>query len=270
MKTYLRIWNSEGRKRRYKTFGVLFFAGLVGFAFGSAALAADSQAGDAKQAVSTKPANPPAQKVFPNFSVSMDSAIEVGGVYAAYVTVTNTASNADPLGTMRVVLQWPQAITFKGQRVSRLDVPAAMQMAGGGDKLLAALGTRNSELKRPLSNRIAGDLLAAPILPILAPGLLVAGPAALIYRSTQGPEYRERLKLDAKEFQLSPTRLDPFGTRLLTFAEPPIDGLLPQWSEQGYVFFRLGDYTLLQVTGQEFYNSDTTGGAFETVTCPWL
>ncbi|HUN58082.1 MAG TPA: hypothetical protein VMU41_08200 [Candidatus Binataceae bacterium] len=208
--------------------------------------------------------------MFPNFTVNMDSAIEVGKVYAVYVTVTNTASNADPLGTTKIVLQWPQAITFRGQRVNRLEAPAAMELAGGGDKLLAALGDRGSELKKPLSDRVAGDVLGAPVIPILAPGLIVAGPAAWIYHSTQGPEYREQLKVDAKEFQLSPTRLDPFGTRLLTLAEPPIDGLLPQWSEQGYIFFPLGDYTWLEVKGQEFHNSDPNGGPMETVTYPWL
>ena len=154
-----------------------------------------------------------------------------------YTIVTNTASSADPLGTTKIVMQWPQAVTFKGQRVNRLDAGEAMEKAGGGDKLLLALGDRGSELKEPLSSRIAGDVLAAPILPILAPGLLVAGPAALIYSSAQGPAYQQRLKIDAKEFQLSPTRLAPFGSRLLTFAEPPIDGLLPQWSERGYIFF---------------------------------
>ena len=144
--------------------------------------------------------NGPKVKVFPNFTISMDAAIEVGGVYAAYVTVTNTASNADPLGVTKVVLQWPRAITFKGQYADRLEAPAAMELAGGGDKLLAALGDRTSALKEPMQNRVAGDVLAAPVLPILAPGLLVAGPAALIYRSMQGHEYRTRLAIDAKEF----------------------------------------------------------------------
>jgi hypothetical protein len=245
-------------------FGVMLVSCLLGFLYGVPSFAADSHPNSPKQ-----PA-PPKEKVFPNFTVNMDSAIKVGGVYAAYITVTNTASNVDPLGTTRIVLQWPQAITFKGQRVNRLEAPAAMELAGGGDKLLAALGDRGSELKQPLSTRIAGDVLAAPIIPILAPGLIVAGPAAWIYHSTQGPEYRARLKIDAKEFQLSPTRLDPFGSRLLTFAEPPIDGLLPQWSEQGYVFFPLGDYTFLEVRGQEFHNSDPNGGPIETVTYPWL
>ena len=252
------------KRKHPSTLCLLLLSCLLGLFYCSPASAADNHSSSPGQTGSPK------QKIFPNFTVSMDSAIEVGGVYAAYVTVTNTASNADPLGTTRIVLQWPQAITFKGQRVNRLSVPAAMELAGGGDKLLAALGDRGSELKRPLSSRIAGDLLAAPIIPILAPGLLVAGPAALIYRSTQSPEYRQRLKLDAKEFQLTPTRLDPFGTRLLTFAEPPIDGLLPQWSEQGYVFFPLGDYTFLEVGGQEFHNSDPDGGPIETVRYPWL
>jgi hypothetical protein len=219
----------------------------------------------------SKTANPngPKVKVFPNFTISMDAAIEVGGVYAAYVTVTNTASNADPLGVTKVVLQWPRAIAFKGQYADRLEAPAAMELAGGGDKLLAALGDRTSALKEPMQNRVAGDVLAAPVLPILAPGLLVAGPAALIYRSMQGHEYRTRLAIDAKEFQLSPKRLDPFGTRLLTFAEPPLDGLLPQSSEQGYIFYPLGDYVTLEVSGQEFHNNDTEGSPLETVTCPW-
>jgi hypothetical protein len=209
------------------------------------------------------------EKVFPNFTISMDAAIEVGGVYAAYVTVTNTASSADPLGVTKIVMQWPQAITFKGQRVSRLEPPAAMELAGGGAKLLAALGNRGSVLKEPAASRVAGDVLAAPIIPILVPGLLVAGPAALIYRSMEGSEYRERLAIDAKEFQLSPKRLDPFGTRLLTFAEPPLDGLLPGWSEQGYIFYQLGDYVTLEMAAQEFHNNDTEGGPFEIVTCPW-
>jgi hypothetical protein len=228
---------------------------LIGLAYGVQSLAA----------------GPPKQikQVFPNFTVSMDAAIEVGGVFAVYTIVTNTASSADPLGTTKIVMQWPQAVTFKGQRVNRLDAGEAMEKAGGGDKLLLALGDRGSELKEPLSSRIAGDVLAAPILPILAPGLLVAGPAALIYSSTQGPAYQQRLKIDAKEFQLSPTRLAPFGSRLLTFAEPPIDGLLPQWSERGYIFFPLGDYTALEVRAQEFHNSDTQGGPIETVTYPW-
>jgi hypothetical protein len=266
MKTRRYYPNPATRKGKRPTaiFGLRLFSCLLGLLYGVAAFAVDNHAQPPKQAT------PPKEKVFPNFTVSMDAAIEVGRVYAAYVTVTNTATNADPLGTTLIVLQWPQAITFKGQRVNRLEAPAAVELAGGGDKLLAALGDRGSELKRPLSSRIAGDVLAAPIIPILAPGLLVAGPAALIYRSTQGPEYRERLEIDAKEFQLSPTRLDPFGTRLLTFAEQPIDGLLPQWSEEGYVFFPLGDYTLLEVSGQEFHNSDTTGGPSETVTYPWL
>jgi hypothetical protein len=222
-------------------------------------------------AQTAKPAKPgkAGAKVFPNFTISMDAPIEVGGVYAAYVTVTNTASNADPLGVTKVVMQWPQAITFKGQRVNRLEAPSAMELAGGGDKLLAALGDRGSVLKQPSANRVASEVLSAPIIPILAPGLLVAGPAALIYRSMQGREYRQRLAIDAKEFQLSPTRLDPFGTRLLTFAEPPLDGLLPGWSEQGYIFYPLGDYVTLEMVGQEFHNNDTEGGPFETVSCPW-
>lgn len=228
------------------------------------ALAADRHA-------PAKPANPNSAKpkVFPNFTISMDAAIEVGGVYAAYVTVTNTATNADPLGVTKIVMQWPQAIAFKGLRVNRLEAPAAMALAGGGDKLLAALGDRGSVSKQPAQNRLANDVLAAPVLPILAPGLLVAGPAALIYRSMQGHEYRTRLAIDAKEFQLSPTRLDPFGTRLLTFAEPPLDGLLPGWTEQGYIFYPLGDYVMLKMGAQEFHNNDTEGGPLETVSCPW-
>jgi len=244
--------------------GLLLISCLFALVYDGPSFAADSHANN------PTPAAPPKAKVFPNFTVNMDSAIEVGKVYAVYVTVTNTASNADPLGTTKIVLQWPQAITFRGQRVNRLEAPAAMELAGGGDKLLAALGDRGSELKKPLSDRVAGDVLGAPVIPILAPGLIVAGPAAWIYHSTQGPEYREQLKVDAKEFQLSPTRLDPFGTRLLTLAEPPIDGLLPQWSEQGYIFFPLGDYTWLEVKGQEFHNSDPNGGPMETVTYPWL
>jgi len=253
------------RKGRTNTFPcALLIACAIAFGFCMRALATENHA-------ASKPANPNGAKpkVFPNFTISMDAAIEVGGIYAAYVTVTNTASNADPLGVTKVVMQWPQAITFKGQRVNRLEAPAAMDLAGGGDKLLAALGDRGSVLKQPFGNRVASDVLSAPILPILAPGLLVAGPAALIYRSTQGHEYRTRLAIDAKEFQLSPTRLDPFGTRLLTFAEPPLDGLLPEWSEQGYIFYPLGDYITLEMTGQELHNNDTEGGPPETVSCPW-
>jgi hypothetical protein len=266
MKTSEHYRHLTNRKRilPIAPFSLLPFSCLLGLLYCVPVIAAENRPNAPKQAAPSK------EKVFPNFTVSMDAAIEVGKVYAAYVTVTNTASNADPLGVTRIVLQWPQAVTFKGQRINRLEPSDAMELAGGGDKLLAALGDRGSELKRPLSNRIAGDVLAAPIIPIVAPGLLVAGPAAWIYQSTQGSEYRVRLKVDAKEFQLSPTRLDPFGTRLLTFAEPPIDGLLPQWSEQGYVFFPLGDYTLLEVNGQEFHNSDPNGGPMETVTYPWL
>jgi hypothetical protein len=252
------------KRRPNVRLGGLMIACAIAFGCCLPALAADNHA-------VPKAANPNGakSKTFPNFTISMDAAIEIGGVYAAYVTVTNIASNADPLGVTKVVMQWPRAITFKGERVNRLDAPAAMALAGGGDKLLAALGDRGSVLKQPVQNRVASDVLAAPVLPILAPGLLVAGPAALIYRSMQGHEYRVRLAVDAKEFQLSPTRLDPFGTRLLTFAEPPLDGLLPEWSEQGYIFYPLGDYVTLEMAGQELHNNETEGGPLETVSCPW-
>ncbi|MGA2409888.1 MAG: hypothetical protein ABSG46_05795 [Candidatus Binataceae bacterium] len=242
-----------------------------GAATSSQAAAAPSGGSAAPRPVKALPAvaaHP--DKTFPNVEISAEPAIVAGDTVAAYITVRNTSTNSNPLSTSLIVLNWPRAITSSGQKVNRLDAPTAIARAGGSDQLLAALGERGSELRIPTKSRIAGDIMAAPIIPILAPGLLVAGPAALIYRSMEGHEYRQRLKIDAKEFQLSPTRLDPFGTRLLTFAEPPIDGLLPGWSETGYVFYPRGDYVALEVTAQEYQGSITEGaGVSETVTCPW-
>jgi hypothetical protein len=98
----------------------------------------------------------------------------------------------------------------------------------------------------------------------------VAGPAALIYSSLQQPEYRQQSKVQAKEFQLSPTMLDPFGSHLLTYPGPPLDGLPPAWSEKGYVFFPRGSYAALEVTVRKHQEYDQNQqNLLHTVTCQW-
>lgn len=204
-------------------------------------------------------------------TLSMEPSIEVGDVIAVYVTVTNDSSSADPLSVTLLELHWPRAVDKSGKRVDRLDTDQAIEKAGGGDMLLAALGNRGNEVDRPLEQEMARYVLMAPVVPLWTPGLLVAGPVALIYSSLQEPEYRERLKVEAKEFQLNPTRLEPFGSRLLTNPGPSIDGLPPLWSEKGYVFFPRGSYTALEITVREHQEYDEKSGAgpSQTATCPW-
>jgi len=204
-------------------------------------------------------------------TLSIEPAIEVGDVTAVYVTVTNDSSNADPLSVTLLELHWPRAVDKSGKKVDRLDTDQAIEKAGGGDKLLAALGNRGNEVDRPLAQKVARYVLMAPVVPIWSPGLLVAGPVALIYTSLQEPEYRQRLKVEAKEFQLSPTRLEPFGSRLLTDPGPSVDGLPPLWSEKGYVFFPRGSYTALEVTVRERqeYDEKSGPGPSQTAKCPW-
>jgi hypothetical protein len=203
-------------------------------------------------------------------AMSMEPSIEVGDVTAVYVTVSNQSSNADPLGLTLLELHWPQAVDMSGKRLDRLDTDQAIEKAGGGDKLLAALGDREEEVERPLDQKIARDALMAPVIPIWIPGLLVVGPVALIYSSLQEPGYHQHSKVQAKEFQLSPTMLDPFGSHLLTYPGPPLDGLPPEWSEKGYVFFPRGSYAALQLTVREHQEYDKNLlNPLQTVTCQW-
>jgi hypothetical protein len=204
-------------------------------------------------------------------TVSMEPPIEVGDVTAVYITVTNDSSNSDPFTVALLELHWPHAVDKSGKRVDRLDTDQAIERAGGGEKMLAALGSRGNEVRRPLAHKIARYVLMAPVIPMWSPGLLVAGPVALIYSSLQEPEYRRRLNVEAKEFQLNPTELDPFGSPLLTDLGPPVSGLLPLWSEKGYVFFPRGSYTALEVTVRKYeeYERNSIPGHFETITCLW-
>jgi hypothetical protein len=204
-------------------------------------------------------------------ALSMEPSIEVGDVAAVYVTVSNELSNADPLGVTLLELHWPRAVDKFGKRFDRLDTNQAIEKAGGDDKLLAALGNRGKEVERPLGQKIARDMLMAPVIPIWIPGLLVAGPVALIYSSLQEPQDHQHSKVLAKEFQLNPTMLDPFGSHMLTYADPPLDGLPPSWSERGYVFFPRGSYAALEVTVREYqeYDHGSQTNPLLTVTCQW-
>ena len=204
-------------------------------------------------------------------AMSMEPSIEVGDVTAVYITVSNESSNSSPLGVTLLELHWPRAVDMSGKRLDRLDTDQAIEKAGGGDKLLAALGSRGTEVERPLGQKIARDVLMAPVIPIWIPGLLVAGPVALLSSSLQEPEYHQHSKVQAKEFQLSPTMLDPFGSHVLTYADPPLDGLPASWSEKGYVFFPRARYAALEETVREYqeYDHGSQTNPLQTVTCQW-
>lgn len=197
----------------------------------------------------------------------MAPSIDVGDVTAVYVTVTNESTGSDPLSVTLMELRWPRAVDASGRRVDRLDAEQAIQKAGGADKLLAALGSRANAVDRPLAHKIADYTPLA----IWSPVLVVADLAARAYSSLQAPGSQQRLKVEAKEFQLYPARLDPFGSPALTYAGSQVDGLPPLWSEKGYVFFPRGSYTALEMTVRKFeeYDRDLHSGPLETVICRW-
>lgn len=197
-------------------------------------------------------------------TLSMAPSIDVGDVTAVYVTVTNESTGSDPLSVTLMELRWPRAVDESGSRVDRLDAEQAIQKAGGADKLLAALGNRGNAVDRPLAHKIADYTPLA----IWSPVLVVADLAARAYSSLQAPGSQQRLKVEAKEFQLYPTRLAPFA---FTYAGSPVEGLPPLWSEKGYVFFPRGSYTALEMTVRKFeeYDRDSHSGPLESVMCRW-